>query len=564
MKTKIINNCLWTLLLLLAISACEEDGERLYLSGLEENELAATKENVVLSQETSQEIVLSLAWNNSTLSVSNPDKKAPNVLSTYVQVSNQSDFATNVIEILEKSPSKAYTGAELNTIAKNLQLTPDIASPVYFRIRSSVGNNMEPVYSNVVTVNITPYSIDMSIGFILSKEQEDTGRTLSSPQSDGIYTGFMGVVGYQNFFLQEGDGTIWGNVPVDGSAFLISSADPWNFWFPGTAGCYYVNINTAAKEWSALLLPVLTVSGDLSGDMIFDRPNVKWTYAINATAASTLKIKLNSAGQLYNAQTGTDASVSQALAFTQEGNRLVLASSAGDITVNVPAAGEYTLVIDLSNPNEWTYEVVSGSAGPIEVNPCVYLPGIDDGITGGDWNFDNKLPLFDEDKLTYAGVVNVNSLWGYTINTEKDNWADKYTLGEGDAYSGTLVFQGTNGDLPAPAAGLYLIETSLKELTYNLTSVGNEIYVVGLHDVWDFNTPLAATVTPGVFSGSITINSASPWGFTINLKDSWTYKFGGSEGKLYYQGSNITDDASLAPGAYQMTVDLVNLTYKFE
>jgi hypothetical protein len=564
MKTKIINNCLWTLLLLLSVTACEEDGERLYLSGLQENELVATKSDVVLSQETSGEIVLSLTWNNSTLTVSDPDVAAPNVLSTYLQISTQNDFAANVVEALEKGLSKAYTGAEINTIAKNLLLKPDVATPLYFRIRSSIGNNMDPVYSNVATVKVTPYSIDMSIGFILNADKEDTGRTLASPQSNGVYTGFMGASGWQNFYLREGDGTIWGNAPVDGSAFLLSSEGPWNFWFPGQSGCYYVDVNTNTKEWSALWLPTLTVSGGLSGEMTFDRPNVKWTFGFNATSASALKIKLNSAGQLYNAQTGTDASVSQTFAFAQEGEQLVLASQAGEITINVPAAGEYTLEIDLSNPNEWTYQVVSGSTTPVEVNPYVYLPGIDDGITGPNWNFDIKLPLFNEEKLAYAGVVNVNSLWGYSINPEKDNWEDKYTLGEGDAYSGTLVFQGINGNLPAPTPGLYLIETSLKGLTYNLTSVGDQIYVVGLHDVWDFNTPLAATATPGVFSGNITINSASTWGFTFNLKDSWDYKFGGSDGKLYYKGSDITDDASLAPGAYQMTVDLINMTYEIK
>jgi hypothetical protein len=562
MKTNRLKNGFWTLLVLLSITACEEDGDRLYLSGLTENELTATKSNIVLSQETAQEIVLSLTWNNSKLSVSDPDVAAPNVLSTYLQISTQTDFASNVVETLEKSVSKAYTGAEINTLAKNLQLKPDVATPLYFRIRSSIGNNMEPVYSNALTVNVTPYSIDMSLGFILNSDKEETGRTLASPQSNGVYTGFMGASGWQNFYLLEGDGTIWGNAPVDGSAFLLSSEAPWNFWFPGQSGCYYVDVNTNTKQWSALWLPTLTVSGGLTGEMIFDRANVKWTFGFNATSASALKIKLNSAGQLYNAQTGDAASTDKALAFAQEGEQLVLAAQAGEITINVPAAGEYTLEIDLSNPNEWTYQVVIGSTGPVEVNPFVYLPGIDDGISGS-WTFDNYLRLFNEDDLTYVGVVNVNSQWGYSINTEKDNWDDKYTLGEGDAYSGTLVFQGPD-NLPAPTPGLYVIETSLKALTYNLTGIGNQIYAVGLNDSWTFDVPLTATATPGVFSGSITIDHASEWGFTINLKDSWNYKFGGSEGKLYYQGSNITDDAVLAPGTYQMTVDLIQMTYEIK
>jgi hypothetical protein len=566
MKTKIVN-IFFGMLLLFSITACEEDGERLYLvSGLAENELAATKTEVVLSQEDAQVITLSLTWNNKTaLEVSNPNLTAPNTISTYLQISTQNDFASNVVESLEKSLSKAYTGLELNTIAKNLKAEPDVATPLYFRIRSSIANNMEPVYSNVVTVNVTSYSIDMSVGFILNGDKADTGRTLVSPQSDGIYTGFMGASGWQNFFLQEGDGTIWGNIAVDGSPFILSSAeDCWNFWFPGQSGCYYVNVNTISKAWSALLIPELKVSGDITATMTFDRSNVKWTAGFNAAAAASLKIKLNADGKLYNSSTGTDdaAATDSPVAFAQNGETLVLAAQAGDITVAVPGAGEYTLTVDLSNPNAWTYEVVSGAAEPpVEVNQYVYLPGIDDGLTGADWNFDHYLTLYNEDELAYAGVVNVYSLWGYSINTENDNWDDKYTLDEGDAYSGTLVFQGPN-NLPAPNPGLYLIEASLKALTYNLTAIGNQIYISGLNDQWGFDTPLTATETPGVFSGEITINGASEWGFQIFLVyDDWSHYFGGWEGTLYYHGDNIKDDASLAPGVYRMTVDLIQGSY---
>ncbi|MDR2804673.1 MAG: DUF5114 domain-containing protein [Dysgonamonadaceae bacterium] len=553
------------MLLFITIAACEEDGERVYLSGLEENELTATESHLALSQDNSQQIVLSLVWNKSALVVNNSDKPAPNVLATYLQISTGDDFTSHYVETLEKNLSKAYTGAEVNAIAKNLGMEPDVSSPLYFRIRSSIGNNMESVFSNVVTVNVIPYLIDMSIGFILNADKEDVGRTLASPLSDGIYTGFMGASGWQNFFLLEGDGTIWGNTPEDGKEFYISSEEgSWNFWFPGIAGCYYVEINTNAnvRQWSALLIPALTVSGDITGEMTFDRSQVQWTAGFNATS-TTLKIRLNANGKQYDATTATNdaLAIDTPLAFAENGSgTLRLAEQAGDITITVPEAGEYTLVVDLSNPNEWTCRTVTGSvAPPPAVNPYVYLPGIGDGE--GNWTFNAKLSLYDEDKLAYAGAVNVNAAWGYTINTEENNWDDKYTLADGDAFSGTLTFKGEQ-NLPAPEAGLYLVETSLKELTYHLTPVESRIYVVGLHDSWTFDVPLTEeTTTPDVFSGDITINGASSWGFQIHIDSSWQCYYGGSEGKLYYKGANITDDASLAPGTYRMTVDLINGTY---
>ncbi|MEZ5005517.1 MAG: hypothetical protein R2738_04980 [Bacteroides graminisolvens] len=54
---------------------------------------------------------------------------------------------------------------------------------------------------------------------------------------------------------------------------------------------------------------------------------------------------------------------------------------------------------------------------------------------------------------------------------------------------------------------------------------------------------------PKVFSGSVTIEKASEWGFQIILDAAWTYSWG-NNGKYKLQGSNITDDAALSPGIH--------------
>ncbi|MBB4038045.1 hypothetical protein GGR21_003972 [Dysgonomonas hofstadii] len=572
---KAINNIYkifsWLLLSLMLMTACENDGDTMYLSSIEGSDFVVTESNVKLSKETSTAIVLSLAWTkNSFLSTSNPSMGTTATVSYYIQISTDADFKyrSDIYEESANDFSKAYTGAELNTIAKTLGIEPGNETPVYFRIRSVTGANMDGPYSKVETVNITSYLIDMSVGHVLDADKVDTGVTLYSPDTDGIYRGFMGASGWYNYYLLEGDGTLWGNDGVSGTAFLMSSENDsdkrWNFWFPGITGCYYTEVNTNTKQWSALLLPSLTVSGDINAEMTFDRPNVKWTAVFNATKATTLTVKLNTVGKQYDYSTGTDdaAAKDSPVTFAPDGQNIVLASQAGGITVTVPEAGTYTLVVDLSKPGAWTCTAVSGSEEPEPVIQYLYLPGIDDGITGGDWNFNHYMKLYNEDELSYAGVFNVNSKWGYSINIEKDNWDDKYTMAEGGtAYAGSLEFKGQN-NIPAPTAGLYLIETSLVQFTYSLTSIGNQVYVLGLHDVWDFNTPLTATATAGVYEGPITINSASPWGFVIHLVNGdWDRKFGGSDGKLYYRGENIKDDASLAPGTYQLKVDIINETY---
>jgi len=543
-------------ILLILLTACEEDGDKIYLSGLEGSEFILTETDIMLSKENASKIVLSAAWKNSTLVVSNPDMGAPDVFTAYLQISTQEDFSSNVIENEGIGESKAYTGAELNAIARNLGLVPDVATPVYFRLRGSIAPNIESVYSEIKKVNITPYLIDMTIGFILDKDKKQTGLTLVSPDANGVYAGFIGATSWYNFFMEEGDGKIWGNLAADGSAFLASSEEnSWNFWYPEPGGCYYTEVNTELKRWSAVYLPVLNITGDIGGEMTFDRPNTKWYYVFNAASAGTATIRLSGQGDEYNYETGDSAPAVDkvTIAFAQENGSLVLAGTPGDITVQIPAAGECTLILDLSDPKNWTCEVTSGSEEPDHVS-----------LTGGSWNFDNKLYLYDEDNLAYAGVLNVHSLWGYQIGTEKDNWGDVYTQAGGDAYSGTLEFKGQT-NLTAPEPGVYFFDLSLKNLSYALTEVGDHVYVNGLDDKWEFNQTLASTSVPGVYSGSITVNGASSYGFKIYLvRDNWDILFGGSNGKLTYGGSDIPDSNSWSAGTYTITVDLINRTYTIQ
>lgn len=569
--TNIIKAFSWLLFISIFLSSCEEDGNKIYLSSPLESDFIASTDQTVLTKDIAQKIVLSFSWTKSAIFISDPDLKAPeDILLTYIQASTEEDFSSNIIESEEEELSRAYTAAELSVLAKNLGMTAEVARNIYFRLRATTGRNLEGTYSKTLTVNVTPYLIDMSIGMILDGTGAETGITLSSPDENGVYTGFIGATGWYNFYLLEGDGVLWGNPPADGNEFKLSSGkEIWNCWFPGAGGCYYTVFNTPQEAWSALYLETLEVSGDLTGSMTFDRPNTRWTYVFNAPAATTINIRLNGAGQQYNQSTGTDAdaAIETPVAFVQNSEYITMGSQSETISVTIPQAGESTLIVDLSDPNGWICEVKSGADRGDEIPEYLYLAGIDDLISGS-WTFDNYVTLYNEDNKAYAGIVNINSEWGYTIHTEIDNWGDKYTLDQGDEYTGTLIFtenpdEGDN--IPAPPAGLYLIDISIKGLTYEVCLLKDTIYVAGLNDVWSFDTMLTTSSTPGVYSGRITIVKASAWGFAIYLfDDDWNHMFGGSGNKLYYSGSNITDDANLSPATYTMTVDLINGTYSIQ
>jgi starch-binding outer membrane protein SusE/F len=424
------------LAVLFAATACEKEGDKLILSGHEASELVATETNVVLSPDNKSSLVLSLVWNSSTLTVSDASVGIPAGFPVNtLQASASADFAT-VIETQKTVTSQAYTGADLNTLAKNLGLTPDVAAPLYFRIQSKLGANLDPLYSNTVSVSVKPYFIDMSMLYLLDKAKAVTLSTLYSPTSNGEYAGFMAATSWMNFYFREGDGTVWGNDGVSGTPFVLSNdaSSMWNGWFPGNNGCYYVTMSTANKAWTATLLPKIAVGGDATAELDFSTSLKLWSGVVT-TSANNAKITLSSAAKRYTVSTGTndDAAIATNIYFAEsQSGVLTLADAAGQI--NVPTAGTYTLKIDLTNPGQWTYTLTPGEDVPVEEDiPYLYLAGIDDAVTGPGWNFNVSIPRIESGK--YAGVAFANSLWGFRMHTTAE-WADYYTQG---ATEGTLV-----------------------------------------------------------------------------------------------------------------------------
>ncbi len=540
-------------------TACEKDGDIITVSGLESSELLASEASVVLTKETASSSVLALAWSGSSLTISNSSMTLPgSVPVEVIEASASSDFGT-MYQITPQNNSYTFTGAYLNTLGKNLGLTADISAPVYFRVRSALGVNTEPYYSNVVSVSVTCYAIDMSLGLILTSGMEDTGFRLYSPDKDGEYYGFTGATSWYNWYLQEGDGTTWGNLAVDGNAFALSSetGNQWNMWYPGQGGCYYTTLSTTAKVWTATYMPSLSVSGDVTATMTFDRLSVKWYVSFTTTTDNaTIKVTCDDAA-LYNKSTSTDdaSAIAKTMGFITHADSTVTFewNSASAENITIPTAGEYTLFFYLADPTSWKYSVREGATVIVEpISRYLFLPGVDDLISGG-WTFDNYLKLVSEDDSTFAGAVLVNSEWGYQMTLESGNWTDVYKMG---ATEGTLEFQ-SGSNITAPAAGLYLIQADLANLTYSHTAITGLGYS-GLNDAWSTITPMDETSVAGVYSTTVAITAASSWGFKFYLNGDWNMNYGGGNGVLQYGGANITDDASLPAATYDVIANTRN------
>ncbi|HBF05491.1 MAG TPA: hypothetical protein DDW28_05165, partial [Prevotella sp.] len=334
---------------LTALVSCDESGDKIYLDGFKASDLMASSSDVALSVDNSKAQVLSLAWQNPTLLSSDETKPASNgTLLTYLQASATESFAS-VKEYTVTNLSKSFTGGDLNALAKELGMTPDQKAPIYFRIKSQMGANLDAAYSNVCQVNVTPYLIDMSYINIWDKDKENILTYLYSPNSDGVYTGYMNASSWMNFWGKENDGSIWGNVGQDNHVYEMDNTESaWNFWFPGQAGIYYTVIDTKAKEFKPTYIKSMQLNGE---NMTYDAPNYAWVKVITTSAANT-PISIVATGAAYSKATGTDdaAAVAKTMNYTLADGKMTDSENAG--SVNIPTAGTYTVTVKVGEHSQ--------------------------------------------------------------------------------------------------------------------------------------------------------------------------------------------------------------------
>lgn len=549
------------------MTACDKDGDTIYMADTPDLELNGNTSDIVLSLDAPDALVLTLYWNdNGELTTSSPLVDVPkNAIENTIQLAASADF-TQIVEVAIDADvyQRQFTCKELNGLLTKLGFEAGVQAPLYVRIKGELAANITPTYSEALVINVTPYKVDTTVGRYLNSNKEDTGKTLYSPADNHVYEGFFGAGAWENWFLGEADGTIWGNDSDTGTAFVVSSASAaWNFWYPGISGCYYTVVNTPAKEWTALLIETISVSGDVNGEMVYDRKANQWSLSANLPAG-TINITLSGTAKQYNVSTGTDdaAAIATTVGFAGTAEALTFnnASAGIAITMTIEAAGETALILDLNNPKAWTIATGEASEPNEEPADLLWVVGHNDGITGG-WNFDSWLHLYNADNIAYGGVLNINSLWGYKLYAEKDNWDNAWGMAEGGSDTeGTLLVGGEN--ITAPAAGLYVADMSIGTLSYHLYPI-TTVHYTGLNDNWDMHA-MTPTSEPGVYSAVINKTANTPWGVKILINESWELFFGGGNGKMLLYQDGFDGDNDLSDGEHTLTVNLLEGTYSYE
>ncbi len=400
---KIFRNLMMLLCALTALVSCDESGDKIYLDGFKASDLMASTSDVVLSIDNTKDIVLSMAWQNPSLLSSDETKPAGNgVLKTYLQASPSESFAT-VKEYSVTDLSKAFTGADLNTLAKDLGTTPGQSAPLYFRIKSQMGANLDAAYSNVCQVKVTPYLIDMSYINILNKGKDQVLTYLYSPNSDGVYSGYMNVSSWLNCWGKENDGTFWGNIQTGDKPYAVldNAQSACNIWFPEPAGIYYTVLDTKSEEklFHATLIKSMKVNGE---EMKYDGPNYAWVKVIETTADNT-PISIVADGAEYNKSTGDKGTpIAKTMNYTLADGKMTDSKNAGSVII--PSAGTYTITVKVGEHSQLEYTIVEGDQTTPEPEAS------------------NTLCMFSKDGNTLLAVMSKVSDGVYTCKYKPTAW----------------------------------------------------------------------------------------------------------------------------------------------
>lgn len=362
---KKILNLTFISLLFVSVMSCSDD-DNTVASPSNAPELIAPEDNtaVVLDPEFASNPAITFVWNHAGYNVATEiDYKVEVALagSNFAEPVQAGATTSNRFLIL--------SGADLNAAALAAGLTPFEAGELDVRVTATLGDNAEmPMISNIVTINVTPYTTENPKLYIRGNFLSDSGYGpnwgdntnppfiagdgFGSPAYEGfIYMNnanpeFKLIPNAVNF---EGD---YGDANASGSSGTLIQEGETNIKVSGP-GYYLVRANTEELTYSVTptqwgVVGNATPGGwDNSTPMTYDPATKKWsvTLTLTAQAAPDNGFKFRANNQwTYNLGDVVLADPERKLRYD-------------GVNIGVATTGTYTITLDLSNPRSYSYTI---------------------------------------------------------------------------------------------------------------------------------------------------------------------------------------------------------------
>jgi len=336
-------------ILAIVFYSCDDDKDLAILDGGVAPTLSGIDENAsfVFSKAERTNTWATLSWNDA-------DYGAPTQVSYVLQLDKSGNNFSNPLEF------SAFTDNSITIIVNDINkkmydagtYLPLIASDVEVRIKASVTDDLPTLYSNVITVAITPFDAGYPKLYVPGEHQSlvvaeqwdpATAPVIYSVEETADYSGYVyfGNAGDEFKVTPQpsmdnawGAGTSEGTLSTTGGNLSITAA-----------GMHWIEVNTTdetisteLRNWG--LIGNATPGGwDTDTDMEYDYVSGKLKVTVDLTA-EFIKFRVNDGWDINLGDTDADGTMEP-----------------GGDDIAVAEAGNYTVYLDLSTP-DFSYELV--------------------------------------------------------------------------------------------------------------------------------------------------------------------------------------------------------------
>jgi hypothetical protein len=340
-------------ILFVGLWSCEDEQDLMFLTPPASFNILTPEAgtSVVLTPELQNNPALTISW-------SSADYGSPASITYDVEIAKAgTDFETFLVAGNTTNTNITWLVSELNSAAVAAGLTPFTEDGLDIRIKASTGtSDSQPVYSNAITVLVTTYTTELPKLAVPGNHQgwnpPTAPRLAASGFGETDYEGYVWLDGGYKFLAPDGSGNFnWGNTDYgDNGDFSGILAEQNESDCTATAGYYRVQANTTALTYNSTavswgIIGAATPTGwDSDTDFVYNSTTQKLEIASIALVPGAFKFRGNNAWS-----NGFDFGTVNADGFLVEG---------GDLTFDGPA-GNYKVVLDLSNPREYTFELIA-------------------------------------------------------------------------------------------------------------------------------------------------------------------------------------------------------------
>ena len=229
------------------LTACD-DVERVYYNDSAETVLSLSDDNLSLSEDSGANEILTLTW-------SDPDYGFDAAALYSIQIDVQGgDFSAPQIISVGSSLEKTFTVEELNSKLLSLSMIPATEGVAIFRVKATLSEYQE-IYSNTVSLNVTPYSslLDLStnLGVVGSGTPGGWGNEnipdlkFYTTATTNVYVAYVTLRDGEIKFRNNNDwAENWGDDGNDGTL------DSYGANIPVVAGTYKIEVNFSSMTYT--------------------------------------------------------------------------------------------------------------------------------------------------------------------------------------------------------------------------------------------------------------------------------------------------------------------------